>query len=159
MERFIWSISPEGLWRLFRVLLRREPFHGRCHCAFRFASRTWVRLQLDYRLKHQEKQGILQKQLLTSFLHLSYHNGTSLNMVKTKRYHFSTITEVLKWQRKTEFIKQRMDYHQWLSTCRGTGRTDWFWLWANNKRASGPTIGIWRNIEVKFVNNLLFVKN
>ena len=32
-------------------MLRREPFHGRCHCAFRFASRTWVRLQLDIRLR------------------------------------------------------------------------------------------------------------
>ena len=61
-------------------MLRREPFHGRCHCAFRFASRTWVRLQLDCRLKHQEKQGILQKQLLTSFLHLSYHIGVTLNV-------------------------------------------------------------------------------
>ena len=32
-------------------MLRCEPFHGRCHCAFRFASRTWVRLQLDIRLR------------------------------------------------------------------------------------------------------------
>ena len=36
-------------------MLRREPFHGRCHCAFRFASRTWVRLQLDIRLRELDQ--------------------------------------------------------------------------------------------------------